>query len=323
MSAKSIEHYEDLSFKKYMSKAQRDKAIMTLEGILRGISLDGKIKSKEVEELAFWCNLNRQYINKSFFKEVIPVIDEALRDYTLTREEIEDILWVCEHYVNPMKYYSGLTVKTQRLHGILHGILADNEITDEEIIALKEWIDRNTSLMGSYPYEEIKSLLLSILEDGVISEEERNILKLFFSEFVDLSQSLNLNALEIEKLQNEITIHGICMNNPEITFKDKLFCFTGVSSRAKRGDIARLIEERGGKYNDNVTGKTDYLIVGNEGNPCWAFSCYGRKVEKAMNMRKEGKQICIVNEIDFWGAVQSASSKPEQFSIVLKLEKNQ
>ena len=52
-----------------------------------------------------------------------------------------------------------------------------------------------------------------------------------------------------------------------------------------------------------MTQKTDYLIVGNEGNPCWAFSCYGRKVEKAVELRKKGSNIQIINEDDFWNAL--------------------
>jgi len=302
-TARSLDQYDNMSFKKYMTKAERDKAIMTLEGILKGIAIDGKINSKEVEELSYWCNLHRPYINKSFFKDVIPIIDEALRDYVLTREEVEDILWVCDHYRYPLKYYDSITANIQRLHGILHGILADNVITDEEIYALQTWLDDNTDLVNSYPYDEICSLLLAILKDGVIDEQERNILKLFFSEFIDTTQSININALEIEQLSKEITIGGICMSNPDIQFEGRLFCFTGMSAKAKRSDIAKLIESLGGKYNDNVLENTDYLIVGNEGNPCWAFSCYGRKIEKAMKMRKAGKRICIVNEIDFWDAV--------------------
>lgn len=302
-TARSLDQYDNMSFKKYMTKAERDKAIMTLEGILKGIAIDGKINSKEVEELSYWCNLHRPYINKSFFKDVIPIIDEALRDYVLTREEVEDILWVCDHYRYPLKYYDSITSNIQRLHGILHGILADNVITDEEIYALQNWLDDNTDLVNSYPYDEICSLLLSILKDGVIDEQERNILKLYFSEFIDTTQSYNINALEINQLSKEITIGGICMSNPDIQFEGRLFCFTGMSAKAKRSDIAKLIESLGGKYNDNVLENTDYLIVGNEGNPCWAFSCYGRKIEKAMKMRKAGKRICIVNEIDFWDAV--------------------
>ena len=52
-----------------------------------------------------------------------------------------------------------------------------------------------------------------------------------------------------------------------------------------------------------VTKKTDYLVVGNAGNPCWAYACYGRKIEEAMQLRKEGAKIVIVNETDFWDCV--------------------
>ena len=48
----------------------------------------------------------------------------------------------------------------------------------------------------------------------------------------------------------------------------------------------------------------DYLIVGADGNPCWAFACYGRKIEKAMELRKAGARIALVHESDFHDAVQ-------------------
>ena len=140
-----INNYEDLPYEMYLGKAQLDKAIATLEGILKGISIDNKITDSEVEELTHWCNLNRQYISKSFFKEVIPVIDGALKDNVLTFDEVEDILWVSSNFKNPTKYYHGATNKIQTLHGILHGILADNEITDEELFLLQGWLDDNTS----------------------------------------------------------------------------------------------------------------------------------------------------------------------------------
>ena len=61
----------------------------------------------------------------------------------------------------------------------------------------------------------------------------------------------------------------------------------------------------------SVTTKTDYLIVGNAGNPCWAYACYGRKIEDAMNIRKDGGKVQIINETDFWDAVwdEQANSK--------------
>ncbi|GMA55471.1 hypothetical protein GCM10025857_68280 [Alicyclobacillus contaminans] len=52
-----------------------------------------------------------------------------------------------------------------------------------------------------------------------------------------------------------------------------------------------------------MTVDTDYLVVGDQGNPCWAFSCYGRKVEKAVKLRKQGRRILIIHEVDFWDAL--------------------
>ena len=56
-------------------------------------------------------------------------------------------------------------------------------------------------------------------------------------------------------------------------------------------------------YQNNITNNTSYLIVGNDGNPCWAYSCYGRKVEDAIERRKKGQHLTIVNEVDFWDAL--------------------
>ena len=67
-----------------------------------------------------------------------------------------------------------------------------------------------------------------------------------------------------------------------------------------RESLKNKIEQLGGIPTDSLTKKTDYLIVGDNGNPAWAFSCYGRKVEKAINLRKEGHTIMLVHEFDFY-----------------------
>ncbi|MDD3364133.1 MAG: BRCT domain-containing protein [Syntrophomonas sp.] len=82
-----------------------------------------------------------------------------------------------------------------------------------------------------------------------------------------------------------------------------LFCFTGVSSKAKRSDIKAIVESKGGIFKNTVVKDTTYLIVGNGGNPCWVFSCYCRKVEQAVNLRKAGHGILIVHEKDFWDEI--------------------
>ena len=154
---------------------------------------------------------------------------------------------------------------------MIHGILADNQITDDEIHMLKKWTTANDFLSGSYPFDEIESLLLSILNDKVVTSDERNTLKAFLSNFVDLKSSYNLNALEIQQLKEKYNVKCICATCQEMDFAGNQFCFTGQSVKAKRKEIADLIVSLGGKYNNNITNQTRYLIVGNNGNPCWAF----------------------------------------------------
>ncbi len=217
-------------------------------------------------------------------------------------EGVQDILWLSNNLKAESEYYDVITSDMQKLHGILHGIMADGIIDDTEIIELNNWLYENDHLACNYPYAELSSLITSILSDGKIDNRERATLKVFFSEFIDISNSFNINKDEIESLKKLITIGGICAVCPEINFKST-FCFTGKSSRTTRDEIADRIFSIGGVFNNAIIKDTRYLIVGNEGNPCWAFSCYGRKVEKAMQMRKQGHKIMIVHENDFWDAV--------------------
>ena len=73
-------------------------------------------------------------------------------------------------------------------------------------------------------------------------------------------------------------------------------------------EVVETITQLGGKARSSVSAKTDYLVVGNAGNPCWAYACYGRKIEEAVNLRKEGASVVIVNETDFWDAVDDATA---------------
>ena len=108
-------------------------------------------------------------------------------------------------------------------------------------------------------------------------------------------------------LQELYSIDGICCTNPDITISGKLFSFTGKSSHATRSEIAHQIVEHGGSFKNNVIKSTNYLIVGDDGNPCWAYSCYGRKVEQAMDLRKNGSTILIVHENDLWRKMENSN----------------
>lgn len=296
----SIRDYDSFDFRKYTIKGEIDKAIHTLEGLIKGIAIDGHINKSEIDELENWFNLNQFLLERHPFSELTQILKDSLADNYFSDNEKADILWMCSQYSSQSLFYNLLTSDIQRLHGILHGILADNIIELREIEMLDDWLADNDHLTGLYPYDELCSLITVVLRDGRLTPDEINLLKAFFSEFVDTRQSFNLNEYEFKELRQQSNISGICVMCPQIVIPDKLYCFTGVSSKAKRTDIKKIIEDKGGKFKNSVVKDTDYLIVGNGGNPCWAFSCYGRKVEQAVNLRKDGHSILIVHENDFW-----------------------
>ena len=296
----------DREYRQFTKPAELHKAINTLRGLVAGINSDLAVGDKEVTELTHWCELHAHLRDRHPFSEILPVVEHAYEDGVVTEDEAKDILWLCNNFVDDSSYYDMVTSSIQFLAGMLHGLLADGELSDREITTLKAWIDANDFLAGTYPFDEINSLLHVVLEDKKITADEREKLMAFFGNVIDFTASYNLSEKDFSQLREKYSIGGICAVCPEITFEGKLFCFTGESYRAKRAEIADTITQLGGKARSSVSSKTDYLVVGNSGNPCWAYACYGRKIEEAVNLRKEGASVIIVNETDFWDAVDDA-----------------
>jgi len=292
-----MSNINDYALKIYTAKAQADKAISSLKGILLGINADEVVNEKEINELKNWTITHNNLIHKNPFNEFMNLIENTLSNKIPPKETIEDLFWLCQKYESDNYYYNAVTTDLQTLQGLCHGILSDGIINDEEVFNLHKWLEENQHLSTYYPYDEIRSIVLSIVSDHKIDEEERTVLKAYFNQFVKLSDE-NITA-QIKKETSEVNISGLCTSDPIVTFPGKTFCITGVLKRGDRETLQNDIIKLGGIPIESVTKKTDYLIVGDSGNPAWAFSCYGRKVEKALSMRKEGHTIMLIHEFDF------------------------
>lgn len=288
---------DEQTLKIFTGKAQADKAINSLKGILLGINLDDSVNEKEIFELQNWVGNHKELIHRNPFNEFMTIIERTISDKIPPKETIEDLFWLCQKYEADNYYYNAVTTDIQTLQGLCHGILADGIIKDEEVLKLSKWLEENEHLNSYYPYDEIRSLLLSILSDNKIDEEEKLVLKAYFNQFVKLHDG-HTNAL-VKKETENVRIAGLCTSEPNVVFPGKTFCITGVLKRGSREVLQRDIIKLGGIPTDNITRKTDYLIVGDSGNPAWAFSCYGRKVEKALDLRKDGHTIMLIHEFDF------------------------
>jgi hypothetical protein len=296
---------DDQNYHKCCGPQNLNSALTTLKGIVIEIATEGKIESREVKKLGNWCSENASYRKLNPFNELLPIIDEALTDGAIERDELEAINWFLEGALSQNSIYNAIAGDLQYLQGLIHGILSDGLIKEEEIESLKNWLTENEHLSGCYPYDEIYSIIFNALADGKFNEEESETLNAFFAEFACLSLE---NQIRIDsELKNEVSTLGVCAVEPVIQFKDKVFCFTGQSVRVNRSELTIMIEAVGGIFSRNFTDDVNYLIYGAEGNQCWAFSCYGRIVEKAMELRKKGDHVLIIHENDFWNSYEDES----------------
>jgi len=292
-------HPDHREYFKFTGRSRLDKAINSLVGLVEGVAIDGSINPDEIGFLSMWLRENADLRNRHPLNELMPVVEEAVADGIFTDDERQDVLWLCEK-LRSTEYFDATTADIQRLHALMAGITADGVITEAELRGLSDWLAEHDQLKACWPYDEVDSLVTTVLADGRIDASEHKLLQNFFSEFVSVTDNRTIVS---PKIAEGVSIVGLCAVCPEVSFEGTKFCFTGASSKYTRADFSTLVERLGGDVVGSVSASLNYLVIGADGNPCWAYACYGRKVEKAVELRKQGARILLVHEHDFHDAV--------------------
>ncbi len=141
------------------------------------------------------------------------------------------------------------------LLGLVKGLLADNILNPQEILALDSWLRNHQELLHHWPANVIAERVQAVLADGVISLEETQDLAETLSRVLDWG----FNALEhihpwVELLSRE--------PQPEVIVPGRSFLLSGrfVYGPRARGDAATL--ECGGLTDKALNGALDYVVVG-------------------------------------------------------------
>lgn len=287
------------AYRRFTGRAEFEKAVNSLLGLVDGIAIDAKINDNEIGFLQAWLDDHRINSSRHPFNELFPLVEQAASDGILTEDERADIAWLCGRLTST-EYFNAATADMQKLHAVVAGIGSDGEISVDELKGLSAWLQEHEHLRTCWPYDEIESLVTSVLADRKIDPEEHKILMSFFGEFISI---LDNKTIVSPVLLEGSNIIGLCAVCPDISFADAVFCLTGKSHKYTRTEFSDVISNLGGKAANSVSRKVNYLVVGADGNPCWAYACYGRKVEHAVELRKQGHPIAIVHENDFHDAV--------------------
>lgn len=186
------------------------------------------------------------------------------------------------------KYPPRLSMNSQALltlNGILSGITCDNVLVEAEIDYLQNWLDENTDLKGNYPYDKIYSTMSIALADGILTRSE---LEYMLDLFKKVTNPVAENACDCERL--DVTGKNICLSG-EFDFGSK-------------ADVNTILLSRGAIIQENVTSKTEILLVGGQGSSAWSAGNYGNKVKKALEMQNKGINVLLIREADFFASLE-------------------
>ncbi len=185
------------------------------------------------------------------------------------------------------------------LLGIVTGLIADQQLPDLEIQFLKNWLADNSDVASVWPGCVIASTICDALEDGTITEAERNHLLKVLQDMA-VTDFATTGSASAEVLQLPI------QDEVDVDVRDKNVCHSGEFLFGTRTKCEQLTERSGGWPVSTITRKVAYLVIGTNVSPAWAHTSYGRKIEQAVALQADGHSICIISERRWLEVLQAA-----------------
>ncbi len=259
-------------------------------------------------------------------------------DYEVTEEESTALLeWLQTYkgflHISPFK----------DLELLLHKVLADGHLNEEEKEEVLDWCQRYASTDSpavqctTNALRRLHGVLHGIASDGRVTEQEiidlRDWLEDYenlddtwpFSELIALLKQVfadgqidNKEIIEvtafceafIQRSAGSVhdgpvlhTLTAVCNHGADIDFAGKSFCFTGKASRL-RDELHAEVNLRGGTTSEIIKHGLNFLVVGKLSQPAWVYASYGRKIEKALALQRSGENLQIIHEDAFVAALQ-------------------
>ncbi|EFG7826905.1 BRCT domain-containing protein [Escherichia coli] len=282
----------------------RDKLFANLISIIDGIIADGVVREEEVLYLDTWLLEAKQIINNGVIKSLSARVSDILADGIITSEERDDLknslLQIQREILDipEIDFYSK-DVDVHLLNGLCKGLMADRNLTQEEIRYLNWWLEQNGALKNNYPGKKLYALVKEILKDGVITEDESLTLHKALVDFT----GCDLESGVVDGLATRLPIDV----GASIELEGKTYCLTGTFVAGKRAVVENLIKNAGGNISSGITQKLDFLVIGTLSSRDWKFSSHGRKIEKAISYRDDnGAKLKIISEEMLFDALPSS-----------------
>lgn len=285
---------------KFNCQDMKRKAIMSLQGIIAGVAADEKLKEEEVIFLSSWIADQTHIKKDGDLLDLQDLIEDILEDGVVTEDEREDVISLMETILEYSEVTAiSLECLVNKFLGFLMGIASDNHLSDEEIYALRDLINSEPSAQQHFAVKKIKSCVDSVLDDNVITEDERtqlleDVKAISGQQFLDTGVA---SGLSMEAFVGDITFDSI---------EGLSVCFTGTFNHGIRKEVESMAKDNGVSVAKGINRKLDVLVIGGTATSSWKFSSFGRKIEAVYDNRDNHDASTIIIDEPTWFALLGA-----------------
>jgi hypothetical protein len=268
---------------------EKERAMNGLKGILSGIVADKQLNEKEFLFLDSWLKSQQYLAEDADVVKILQQVGDILEDGQIRPPELDIMLGSIEEIVSARNAAEPGVGQVEELVGFLTGVASDGVLNDQEVGALSDWLDQNESVKDIWPASVIVNRLNNVLEDGIITEEERQ----------DLLQTVNQvtgNSAPEDDISYESSTEVWEDEIDSMEIIGKTFCLTGEFVSGDRSAVDTMLRLRGAEISPNVNKSVDYLVIGTLASRDWLYTSHGRKIEKALLLKREDVKITVITE---------------------------
>lgn len=173
------------------------------------------------------------------------------------------------------------------LIGLARGMVADGKVDQAEAEYLHAWLVANSGVSRNPVVANLLTRVSSYLSDGHLDSEEA-------ADLFDTLHQFTGGDLSLGEIMKSTSL-PLDQPAPTLEFEGSRFCFTGTFAFGSRAECEAHVASLGATAG-GLSNKTAYLVIGVYATDSWAHSSYGRKIEKALEMKQKGLPILIVGE---------------------------
>lgn len=197
--------------------------------------------------------------------------------------------------------YNQETLALRELNSFLDSVVDDGVLTEENVYQLFDWMSDHADLLDKHPFDKISVALQNALADGILEKSE-------LDELLELFQTVSDPVAHMQKCSTPIYIKG------------KTVCLTGEFESMRRADAEKKVQEYGAILKKSVIKSLDYLVVGGMGSNAWSAGKYGSKIKTALENQKNGLSVQIIRESEFFSCLTDKAPEDEQICLSINVE---